>query len=80
MVAADPRCSPANPMFARVDHPGVGNILTPASPLAFASHGRLAPQPAPRLGAHTDEILAGVLGLSSGEIGRLHDAKIVAGA
>lgn len=79
MVAADPRCSPANPMFATVAHPGVGSILTPASPLAFASHERLAPQPAPRLGAHTDEILSGLLGLSSGEIGRLHDAKVVAG-
>lgn len=79
MVAADPRCSPANPMFAPVDHPGVGTVLTPASPLDFASHARLAPQPAPRLGAHTDEILAEVLGLSSGEIGKLHDAKVVAG-
>jgi 2-methylfumaryl-CoA isomerase len=36
--------------------------------------------PAPRLGQHTDEVLAEVLGLSSGEIGRLHDAGIVAGA
>ncbi|MFN4282235.1 MAG: CoA transferase [Alphaproteobacteria bacterium] len=80
MVAADPRCSTANPLFARVDHPGVGNLLTPGSPLAFASHARLAPQPAPRLGAHTDEILSDLLGLSSGEIGRLHDAKLVAGA
>jgi 2-methylfumaryl-CoA isomerase len=79
MVAGDPRCSPANPMFAKVVHPGIGELLTPASPLAFASHDRLAPQPAPRLGAHTDEILEGILGLSSGEIGRLHDAKVVAG-
>jgi 2-methylfumaryl-CoA isomerase len=79
MVAADPRCSPANPMFASINHPGVGELLTPASPLDFSSHDRLAPQPAPRLGAHTDEILAGLLGLSSGEIGRLHDAKVVAG-
>lgn len=79
MVAADPRCSAANPMFADVAHPGIGTVLTPASPLAFASHARLAPQPAPRLGAHTDEILAEVLGLSSGAIGRLHDAKVVAG-
>jgi len=79
MVAADPRCSPANPLFATVAHPGIGELLTPASPLDFASHARLTPQPAPRLGAQTDEILAEVLGLSSGEIGRLHDAKIVAG-
>ena len=31
------------------------------------------------LGEHTDEILLGDLGLSEGEVGRLHDAGIVAG-
>lgn len=36
--------------------------------------------PAPRLGQHTDEILAEVLGLSGGEIAKLHDAGVVAGA
>jgi 2-methylfumaryl-CoA isomerase len=36
-------------------------------------------RPAPRLGAPTDEILAAELGLPEGEIGRLHDAGIVAG-
>jgi 2-methylfumaryl-CoA isomerase len=36
--------------------------------------------PAPRLGQHTDEVLAEVLKMSGGEIARLHDAKIVAGA
>jgi 2-methylfumaryl-CoA isomerase len=37
------------------------------------------PLRAPRLGEHTDEILMEVLGLPSGEVGRLHDAGIVAG-
>ena len=36
--------------------------------------------PAPRLGQHTDEVLAEVLGLSGGEIAKLHDAGVVAGA
>jgi 2-methylfumaryl-CoA isomerase len=31
------------------------------------------------LGEHTDHVLAEVLGLSAGEIGRLHDSGIVAG-
>jgi 2-methylfumaryl-CoA isomerase len=32
------------------------------------------------LGEHTDEILLDILGLSSSEIGRLHDDGIVASA
>jgi 2-methylfumaryl-CoA isomerase len=36
-------------------------------------------QPAPRLGQHTDEVLAEVLDMSGTEIGRLHDAGVVAG-
>jgi 2-methylfumaryl-CoA isomerase len=35
--------------------------------------------PAPELGQHTEEILADVAKLPSGEIGRLFDAGIVAG-
>ena len=34
--------------------------------------------PAPRLGQHTDEVLAEVLGMSSGQIARLHDEGVVA--
>jgi 2-methylfumaryl-CoA isomerase len=34
---------------------------------------------APLLGEHTDEILATCLGLGDAEIGRLHDAGVVAG-
>jgi 2-methylfumaryl-CoA isomerase len=34
---------------------------------------------APRLGEHTDQILLETLGLSEGEVGRLHDGGVVAG-
>ncbi|MBV9011478.1 MAG: CoA transferase [Pseudonocardiales bacterium] len=79
LVAADPRCSPANPMFAMVEQPGIGPYLMPGSPLEFSVTDRVPPAPAPRLGQHTDEILAGILGLSGAEIGRLHDEGVVAG-
>ncbi|MGH3671629.1 MAG: CoA transferase [Pseudonocardiaceae bacterium] len=79
LVRTDPRCSPANPMFAEVDQPGIGSYLVPGSPLAFSASDRVPPEPAPRLGQHTDEILAGVLDLSAAEIGRLHDEGVVAG-
>jgi len=79
LVTTDPRCSLANPMFAAVDQPGIGIYLMPGSPLDFSATDRIPPAPAPQLGQHTDEILAGVLGLSSAEIGRLHDEGVVAG-
>jgi 2-methylfumaryl-CoA isomerase len=79
LVANDPRCSPTNPMFAVVDQPGIGTYLAPGSPLAFSADDRVPPAPAPLLGQHTDEILAGLLGLSAAQIGRLHDDGVVTG-
>jgi 2-methylfumaryl-CoA isomerase len=79
LVAEDPRCSTDNPMFAQVEHAGVGTYLMPGSPLHFSGVDRVPVRRAPQLGEHTEEILAGVLGLSATEIGRLHDAGIVAG-
>jgi 2-methylfumaryl-CoA isomerase len=52
----------------------------PGSPLDFSELGRLPVRRAPLLGEHTEEILADVLGLSSAEIGRLHQAGTVAGS
>jgi 2-methylfumaryl-CoA isomerase len=57
LVAEDARCSEANPMFTMVEHP-VGTYLTPASPLTFSVSGRLPARPSPRLGQHTEEVLA----------------------
>ena len=79
LVEEDPRCSPANPLFAPATHPGVGSVLEARSPLRFGGLDLDDPAPAPRLGQHTDEILSECLGLSGAEIGRLHDAGVVAG-
>ncbi len=79
LVENDERCSPANPMFAEVEQPGIGTYLMGTSPLCFGDAERLAPRRAPTLGEHTDEILADVLGLTDAEIGRLHAEKVVAG-
>ncbi len=80
LVGDDPRCSEANPMFALLDQPGIGTYLAPGSPLAFSAVDRAAVAAAPRLGQHTEEVLAGVLGLSSTQIGDLHDRRVVASA
>ncbi len=77
-IEQDPDCSTDNPMFSRLDHPGIGAYLTPGNPIAFSDVERIAPVRAPSLGENTDEILADI-GYSDGEVARLHDAKIVAG-
>ena len=78
-VQEDPDLSPANPMFAELDQPGLGRFAVPGSPFAFGAMAREAPVRAPDLGEHTEEILAEVAGLSSGQIGRLFDQGIVSG-
>lgn len=76
----DWRVSEKNPVFRDVDHPRIGLLRTPASPLKFPAEPPLPPPSGPLLGTHTDEVLADVLGLAPHEIGRLHDEGIVAGA
>lgn len=75
----DPDLSEANPMFSRIEQPGVGEWLVPGIPLDFGALPRTPPRRAPLLGEHTDEILLDVVGLSEAELGRLHDAGVVAG-
>ena len=65
--------------FTLTDQPGIGRYLMPSTPFDFAGVPRLPAMPAPRLGEHTDQILLDILGLSEAEVGRLHDARVVAG-
>lgn len=78
-LEADSDCSTDNPMFEKVQQPGIGEWLVPGSAIEFGAFQRLAPAPAPKLGAHTDEICLGLLGMDESELGRLHDAGVVAG-
>jgi 2-methylfumaryl-CoA isomerase len=79
LLEEDPRSSTANPMFEQVEHPGVGTYPMPGSPLDFSGAERAPVRRAPMLGEHTEEILADLLGLGTGEIGRLFDTGVVAG-
>lgn len=78
-VAEDPDLGPDNPMFSDLDQPGLGRFPVPGSPFGFGALPREAPARAPELGEHTEEVLAEVAGLSSGQIGRLFDQGTVAG-
>ncbi len=79
-VREDSRISTENPMFQEIDQPGIGNYLAAGPMLDFSAAPRTPVTPAPLLGGNTDEILSGELGLGDGEIGRLHDTGIIAGA
>ncbi len=78
MVQEDDDCRTDNPLFGRLNQPGIGEYLVPSSPIRFSATNNLPPLLAPELGQHTDQILAEDLGLDAGAIGRLHDEKIVA--
>jgi len=78
-VAEDPDLSADNPMFGMLDQPGIGAYLAPGSPVVSSLMGRASTTPAPLVGQHSEAVLADVLGLGSGQIGKLMDAGIVAG-
>lgn len=79
LVAHDPRCSVANPMFAEVDQPGLGRYLRGSAPLAFSNAPRVPPGPSPRLGADTHEVLRSWLRLSDEEIAQLASERVIGG-
>jgi 2-methylfumaryl-CoA isomerase len=79
LLANDARVSAANPVFERIETPGIGPQLAAGATARIAGVPRAPISPAPLLGAHTDEVLAEVLRLDGAAIGRLHDAGVVAG-
>jgi 2-methylfumaryl-CoA isomerase len=78
-LAEDRRLSPDGPLFATVAHPSGHCYPTPGAAATFVQSERGVALRAPRLGEHTDQVLAEVLGFSDGQIGRLHDTGRVAG-
>ena len=76
----DPRLYKDNPAFETIGHPSGLSYPAPGAMATIPQAARGPVQPAPKLGQHTDEVLAVVLEMSAHEIGRLHDAGIVAGA
>jgi 2-methylfumaryl-CoA isomerase len=77
-IADEPRLFSDNPLFAPVTHAGGDAYPTPGFAGRLPGDERQAPAAAPRIGAHSDEILAGLLGMGDGEIARLHDEGLVA--
>lgn len=76
-IAEDPDLSTDNPIFSVLDQPGLGRFPVPGTPMNFSAAPRTAPQPAPALGMHTEEILGDVVGLCDTEIAQLFDRGVV---
>ena len=77
-AAHDPRLVGDNPMFSTLDTNPSGFAYPAAGAFGTVPQlDRSAPLPAPRNGQHSEQVLSERLGLSSGEIARLIDSKIV---
>jgi 2-methylfumaryl-CoA isomerase len=71
LVSDDPECSPANPMFTNISQPGLGAYPMAGSQIDFGAFNRRPAETPPRLGQHTREVIAEVLGMTPADIAQL---------
>jgi crotonobetainyl-CoA:carnitine CoA-transferase CaiB-like acyl-CoA transferase len=55
-------------MLERIDHPELGNIVVPTTPLRLHGAEKVTTVPSPTIGQHNDEVYGGWLGLPADEI------------
>ncbi len=63
--------------IARIDHPSVGEVVVPNSPLRFRGTPLATIEPSPDLGAHNDEIYTKELGLTPEDIDALRRDAVI---
>jgi CoA:oxalate CoA-transferase len=64
-------------MLERVDHPELGEIVVPSTPLRLHGTDRVGTQPSPTIGQHNAEIYGDWLGLSTAEILELRETGVI---
>lgn len=74
----DERIVQARNMVTEIEHPDCGPMKLVSPPVKYSFSEPSIRSPPPTLGQHTDELLAGVLGLSPEEITSLKSEGIVA--
>ncbi len=75
-IFADPHFQ-ARGDLVPVEDPDLGEVVVPGViPKLSKTPGRICSL-GPRMGAHTDEVLGEVLGLSAGELSRLHKTRVI---
>lgn len=64
-------------MIEQIDHPRLGRISVPGSPLRYHGTPQTPATPSPDIGAHNGEVLAEFLGLSANEVQVLRDEGVI---
>jgi crotonobetainyl-CoA:carnitine CoA-transferase CaiB-like acyl-CoA transferase len=64
-------------MLEQIDHPDLGPIVVPTSPLRFHGMDKPATTPSPRIGQHNTEVYGDWLGLSAAEIAKLKEDGVI---
>ena len=64
-------------MLERIDHPELGEIVVPTTPLRLHGTDRVETMPSPTIGQHNAEIYGGWLGLSEAEIEELRQGGAI---
>src|ERR1700747_3193204 len=64
-------------MLERIDHPELGEIVVPTTPLRLHGTDKVAAGPSPTIDQHNAEIYGGWLGLSPAEIAELSETGVI---
>jgi crotonobetainyl-CoA:carnitine CoA-transferase CaiB-like acyl-CoA transferase len=64
-------------MLERIEHPELGNIVVPSTPLRLHGADKVPTAPSPTIGQHNEEVYGGWLGLSPGEIIELKQQGVI---
>jgi CoA:oxalate CoA-transferase len=64
-------------MLERIDHPELGQIVVPTTPLRLHGIDKVETLPSPTIGQHNAEIYGGWLGLSASEMKELRETGVI---
>jgi crotonobetainyl-CoA:carnitine CoA-transferase CaiB-like acyl-CoA transferase len=67
----------ARGMLEWVDHPDLGRVVMPTSPIRLHETDVAAAMPSPHLGQHNDDVYGGWLGLTGDEIAALRAEGVI---
>ncbi len=64
-------------MLEWIDHPELGRIVVPTTPLRIHGTDKVPTVPSPLIGEHNEDIYGGWLGLSAAEIAALRREGVI---